>query len=119
MPWPTLPDIKNQCVIDADNTSDDVLLDVYLLAARDHISQKLNRKLYDLTSDIALDPITKLPLEPTDLALDMPAGDSIHLACLLVVAHWYVNRESTSTLTVKEVPMAFNALLEPYRVIPI
>ena len=116
MPWPSLVDIKSQCVIDEDEDSDNVLLSGYLLAARDHISKRLNRKLFDLTSEIPLDNLTGLPVNEADLALDTPAGDSIGLAAQMLVGHWYINRESTSTLTIKEVPMAFNALLEAYRV---
>ena len=117
MPWPTLINIKSQCVIDEDDTNEDFLLNGYLLAARDHMSQHLNRKLVDLTSEIVVDAVNNLPVEPTDLALDTPAGDSLHVACLLLVAHWYANRETTSTLTIKEVPMSFKMLLEPYRII--
>ncbi|HHZ71199.1 MAG TPA: phage gp6-like head-tail connector protein [Methylococcaceae bacterium] len=114
--WPTLNDIKKQCVLDEDDTSDDELLTIYLFAARNHISQKLNRKLVDLTSQIEVDSETGLPVNEYDLALDTDAGHSIKLAALLVIGHWYLNRESTDTLTIKEVPMSFNALLESYRV---
>jgi hypothetical protein len=119
MSWPTLENIKQQCVIDEDHTADDALLNGYLLAARNQISQVLNRKLYDLTSEVPMDETTGFLIEKTDLALDTEAGNSIHLAALLLVAHWYVNRESTSSLTMKEVPLAFNSLLETYRVIPL
>ena len=105
--WPTLSDCKAQCNIDDDNSFDDGVLVTYLFAAKNHIAVTLNRKIVATTSGIIND---------TDLALDTGAGDSLRLACLLIIGHWYLNRESTSTLTVKEVPMSFNALLQPYRV---
>lgn len=114
--WPTLSDIKRQCSIDVDDPDHDELLTVYLFAARDHIARKLNRNIFDLTSEIALDTDTGKPINANDLAMDTNAGYSLKLAALLVVGHWFENRESTSTLTIKEVPMSFNSLLESYRV---
>ena len=118
MPWPTLTDVKLQCSVGDSNTVDDALLSAYLLAARDHIQQHLNRVLFDTTEQIILDPITSLPLVESDLALDTSAGDSIGLACNLLIGHWYLNREATNTLTIKMVPLAFDSLLSSYRVSP-
>jgi hypothetical protein len=118
MPWPTLDEIKAQCRLDLSYDAEDALLTSYLSAARDHIQQHLNRTLFDTTDQIILDPSTGLALVSSDLALDTSPGDSIALACKLLVAHWFVNRESTSTLTIKMVPLAFDSLLSPYRVSP-
>lgn len=118
MPWPTVEEAKVQCSLDPDYDADDALLLGYLLAAREHIQQSLNRKLFDTTDQIILDTDTNLPLVQSDLALDTAAGDAIGLACKLLVAHWYINRESTSTLTIKMVPLTFEALLHHYRVSP-
>lgn len=118
MPFPTLTDVKLQCSIDASYTADDALLSSYLLAARDHIQQHLNRTLFDTTEQIILDPVTSLPLVDSDLALDTSAADSIGLACKMLIGHWYLNREATNTLTIKMVPLAFDSLLSPYRVRP-
>lgn len=41
---------------------------------------------------------------------------SIVQAMLLLIGHWYQNRESVSALTMKTVPMAVNALLDFHRV---
>ena len=46
-------------------------------------------------------------------AADVPY--ELKAACLLLVGHLYENRELSSTLTIKEVPMAFAALLSQYR----
>jgi len=39
----------------------------------------------------------------------------IKSAILLLMAHWYQNREAVSASTVTELPMAVNALIAPYR----
>lgn len=114
--WPPLSEVKSHCVIDEDSSHDDILLTGFISAAKNHIAQTLNRKIVSRTSDIELDEDTLLPIDEYVLAMDTEAGSSIRLALLLVVGHWYLNRESTSTLTIKEVPMSFNALLQPYRV---
>lgn len=118
MPWPTLEDAKAQCRLDASYTAEDSLFEGYLLAARDHIQQHLNRELFDTTDQVILDPLTNLPLVASDLALDTPAGDSIALACKLLIDHWYENRGTTSVLTIKIVPLTFESLLSHHRVRP-
>lgn len=47
-------------------------------------------------------------------ATNVPAG--IRQAMLLLVGHWYENRELVSELNLKEIPETVNALLWPYRV---
>lgn len=47
-------------------------------------------------------------------ATNVPAG--IRQAMLLLVGHWYENRELISELNLKEIPETVNALLWPYRV---
>lgn len=47
-------------------------------------------------------------------AANVPAG--IRQAMLLLVGHWYENRELVSELNLKEIPETVNALLWPYRV---
>lgn len=37
-------------------------------------------------------------------------------AILLLVGHYYENRETTSPLTIKDLPMAANSLLAPYKI---
>jgi len=57
-------------------------------------------------------------LVESDLALDTEDGDSIALAAKLLIDHWYENRGTTSTLTIKMVPLTFDSLLSSYRVRP-
>ena len=46
-------------------------------------------------------------------AADVPY--SIRQAILLMVAHWFVNREAASPVSLKELPLGVAALLSPYR----
>ncbi len=41
--------------------------------------------------------------------------ESLKLAIKMLAAHWYENREHTSPLTIKEVPMSVGALIQNYR----
>lgn len=47
----------------------------------------------------------------------MPAGSlpAIQMAVKLMVAHWFEHREAVSEMSLKEAPMAVNALLSPLR----
>lgn len=48
-------------------------------------------------------------------AANIPEG--IKQAMLLLIAHWYENREPVTDMNMKEIPETVNALLWPYRVI--
>ena len=41
------------------------------------------------------------------------------LALMLLVGHWYENRENSSDVSKAPVPFGFSSLLEPYRFIPL
>lgn len=52
-------------------------------------------------------------------AVSSPANvvpDSIRYAILMLVGHWYTNREAVSDRTLTPVPIAVDALLRPYRI---
>ena len=98
MPLPTLEKLKIQCRIDEDHVVEDDLLETYLLAAKKRVENYINRKLYEDT----------IPESDPDGLL---ISDDIEFAIMLVVGHFYENRESSS------LPPGFKALLEPYRFI--
>ena len=68
-----LTDIKLHCHIEMDQTAEDELLLLYEMAARLHCENYLR------------------------YTIDQPVGENIQLAMLLLVAHWYRNREAVST----------------------
>lgn len=42
-------------------------------------------------------------------------ADDVLLALMLLVGHWYENRENSSDVSKAPVPFGFSSLLEPYR----
>ena len=41
--------------------------------------------------------------------------EGIIQGCLLLIGHWYENREATNTMTIKTVPFAVDCLFQPYK----
>lgn len=92
------------------------LLQLYADAAEEQIEVDINRPLSDL-----------LPTpEPSDTdGNDGTEGEAsegvtsypkkIKLAVLLLVGHWYRNREAFSTVEMKEVPKTYNTLIASFR----
>lgn len=104
-----LETLRGQCRIDDDNTGEDSLLLLYFGAARKKAENLTNRKLYDNKADV---PET----DPYGLVIE----DDILLALLLLVGHWYENREQVNVgNVVTSFPFGFESLLEPYRLIPL
>lgn len=65
---------------------------------------------------VSLHPVTPIAIRAVvGYGLAVPA--SIKAAMLLLVGHWYENREATTALDLKYVPMGVDALLAPYRVL--
>lgn len=106
MNYLTLEEIKTQCVIDQDETEDDQYLQMLASAAEDQVQSDLNRNLY-------------ADSDPDEDSNGLVVGARIKMAMLLLVAHWYRNREATSELTIKEVPLAYDAIIRPHRLIPL
>lgn len=104
MAFPTIDEIKQHCRIDFDD--EDTLLAIYLSASISKAENFINRVLKERLDDIE---------NETDLLVTQ----DIKLALLLIIGHWYANREDTSVGEFKSIPMGFKALLEPYRYIPI
>lgn len=77
---------------------DATLLELYADAAEEQIEVDINRPLSEL----------------------IPEGEDsypkkIKLAILLLVGHWYRNREAFSALEMKEVPKTYNTLVASFR----
>lgn len=87
----TLDEIKLHCRIESDQTVEDPLLTGYERAARIHTQNILRR------------------------VLDETCGENVRLAMLVLIAHWYRQREAVSPLRLAEVPLAYLALLWPER----
>ncbi|KFK98127.1 head-tail connector protein [Serratia sp. Ag1] len=104
---PTLEELRLQCRIDHEDPDDDKLLTIYAKAARKKIENFTNRKLYDTAV-------------PGDDAIGLLVDDDIKLAVMLLVGFWYENRETVNIGNISTVlPYTFEALVEPYRFIPL
>ena len=104
----TLAQMKTQCRIDADITDDDDYLNQLGEVAEAAVENDLNRRLYASDDEI---PET----DTTGIAVTVRHQQ----AMLLMVGQFYENREVTSELTIKEVPLAYNHLIERDRVITV
>lgn len=98
----TLEQVKFQCRIEQDVTDEDALLDGYIKASRNYIQAYLDRTIY----------ADAVPSDDPNGLLD---NASIDQAMLLLVGHWYANREAVSDTQMSEVPLGVNHLLQPYR----
>lgn len=121
----TLEEMKAHCRLELDETEEDALLQVYGRAARRKVETRTARKLVrvvlpddapdDATGD--LDYLRELlPADAPENAL--PVTDDVKLAMLMLVAHWHRNREPVTEATAagsKSLPLAFEALTDPYR----
>lgn len=121
----TLEQIKGHCKLELDDTEEDALLQGYARAARRLVESSTGRRLYrvvlpeDAPEGADADDEylrTLLPAGAPDNAL--PVTADIELAMLLLVAHWHRNREPVTEATAsgsRTLPMAFDALVQPYR----
>ncbi|PUZ90983.1 hypothetical protein DC364_22910 [Vibrio vulnificus] len=97
--------VKNQCSIDDDISDHDALLTLYLSAAKRAVENYLNRPVYWTSEDVPQDP-EQVP----DNAF--VARDDTELAVLLLVGHWFENREAVTESSAKTLPLGVSFLLD-------
>lgn len=99
--------VREHCRIDDDDTSEDSLLSIYIGAAKRYVETWTRRKLYETNADPGFDT------DEDRLLLD----DDVRTAMLLLIGHWFANREAVSVgVNASEVPLAVEALLQPHRI---
>lgn len=100
----TLEQVKYQCRIDHD--AEDPLLTLYVNSAYRAVEKFTDKALF-------FDEI------PTDSDKDRSIllTDDINQACLMLIAHWYANRETVGAnmVNIATMPYAVDFLLQPYR----
>ncbi|CDK69182.1 head-tail connector protein [Klebsiella pneumoniae] len=101
----TIEMLRAQCRIDIDDTTEDEVLTLYYGAARRKAENFINRHLYEEVPET----------DPDGLVI----ADDILLALMLLVGHWYENREESSDAAKTSIPFGFTSLIEPYRYIPL
>lgn len=100
--------LRAQCRLDSDQTSEDDLLLAYGKAAVRLIENKTGRVLYRVGDAANLPPVP-LPVNALELGAD------VELAALLLVAHWFRHREAVTDVARASLPLAFDDLVQPYR----
>ncbi len=98
----TLTDIKQQCRLDEDDTSEDALLGRYLAAARLAVSRHIDRPIFDTEADKG---------DKEGVVID----EVLEMAILLLISHFYEHREATSEIELYECPLGYDSLIHPYR----
>ena len=99
----TLTEVKTHLRVGSDAT-EDALITTYITAAREYVEGYQNRVF--LSSDEAVEAETMTGMEKA--------------ACLLLIGHWYENRQAVVLGTPpSEVPFAVKALLDIKRNVPV
>lgn len=103
----TKEQVKHHCNIEQDFTEDDDWIDKGIKAAERHVEKWTRRRLYEKADD-------PLYLADPDALL---YSEDIEMAMLMLIAHWYTNRETVSTgSTTSALAFSTEALLQPYRI---
>jgi len=103
----TIDKAKHHCNIEQEFTEDDDWFDVRIKAAVRYVENYTRRKMYYEEAEPAylLDPDALL------------YGEDIETAMLLLIAHWYENREAVNVGNITSTfDFAVEALLQPYRI---
>jgi len=99
--------VKQHCRIDTDFTGDDALLEIYTGAAARYVQKWTRRTLYETESGAGYRD------DPDSILLT----EDVKAAMLLLIGHWYANREAVNIGNITTaVPFAVEALLQPYRI---
>ena len=100
----TLAEVKTHLRVGSDDSAEGALIKTYITAARQYVEGYQNR-VY-LSSDEAVEAETMTGVEKA--------------ACLLLIGHWYENRQAVVLGTPpSEVPFAVKALLDIKRNVPV
>lgn len=120
-----LEQIKEQCRLEQDETQEDRLLMAYGRAAWRLVETSTGRRLFqvvlpeDAPANAGADEVYLRGLLPPDAPENsLPVTDDLTLAMLMLVAHWHRNREAVTeagAMDSKALPLAFEALVGPYR----
>ncbi len=103
----TKEQVKRHCNIEQDFTEDDIWIDTSIKAAARYVETWTRRRLYDTADD------PDYLVDPDRLLY----GEDIEMAMLMLIAHWYTNRETVSTgSTTSALAFSTEALLQPYRI---
>ena len=90
--------VKKHCRIEPDFTDDDSLLTLYIGAASRYGETWTRRKMYESETSEGY-------------------ADDVKAAMLLLIGHWYENRETVSVgQAATDIPFTVESLLQPYKI---
>lgn len=95
----TLEEIKLQCRINAEDTDEDGLLQMYGVAAEQLICREINRSVFECVDEYGEELDDAQPLKQ---------------AMLMLTAQWYKYREESTPDTTNHVPYGVRSLISPY-----
>ena len=99
----TLAEVKTRLRVGSD-TSEDSLITTYITAAREYVEGYQNRIYLSTDEEVTAETMTGIE----------------KAACLLLIGHWYENRQAVVLGTPpSEVPFAVKALLDIKRNVPV
>ncbi|MCH2683561.1 MULTISPECIES: head-tail connector protein [Leclercia] len=103
----TKEQVKTHCRIDTDNNAEDDWIEISIKGAARYVQKWTRRQLYEKDDD------PRYLSDPDALLY----GEDIEIAMLMLIAHWYSNREAVITSgTSSTVDLAVESLLQPYRI---
>ncbi|EKY1998611.1 phage gp6-like head-tail connector protein [Cronobacter sakazakii] len=103
----TKEQVKHHCNIEPDFTEDDNWIENSIKAAARYVETWTRRRLYDSPEDPGY-------LSDPD---HMLYSADIEMAMLMLIGHWYANREAVNVGNVTSaLALSTEALLQPYRV---
>lgn len=103
----TVEQVKHHCNIEQEFTEDDAWLAGRIKAAVRYVENYTRRTLYDSADD----PLYQV--DPDRLLY----GEDVETAMLMLIAHWYNNREAVATgVSATTLDFAVEAFLQPYRI---
>ncbi|HHJ4580938.1 TPA: head-tail connector protein [Citrobacter freundii] len=99
--------VKTHCRIDAENTAEDAWIETSIKAAARYVEKWTRRRLYEAADD------PRYLADPDALLY----GEDIEMAMLMLIAHWYANREAVNVGNITSaLVLSTEALLQPYRI---
>lgn len=104
----SLEEVKRQCRIELDDASEDDHLGVLIAAALTQIENDINKQLIAADQAPVVNSVDARPQQTLTPALRM--------AALMLISHWYTNREAVVTGTIATtLPLAYASLTSAYR----
>jgi hypothetical protein len=109
-----LIEAKIQCSLLPDENEFDRWFSQTIPALKPTIENVINRTIFAdqaaLDTHLATLDAIELPLNKS-----IVITESIKLAMKMLLGHWFNNREASSTMTIKDVPMSVDYLIDPYK----